>query len=79
MLQRTLSFFDYADIEKVEEFPCDVFHSHNRAIAMSYFSVGFVSSFISTPLNVYLVSVGLFVLRDCKILLSAIIGGSSQC
>lgn len=55
MLRRSLSFLVYEDIEKEEEFPCDVFRIHNRAIAMSYFSVGFVSSFIATPLNVYLV------------------------
>jgi hypothetical protein len=49
-----MSLFFSAEDEE-EEFPCDVFKVHNRAIAMSYFSVGFVSSFISTPLNVYMV------------------------
>ena len=37
------------------EHPCDLHDMHNIAIALSYFSVGFAQSFISTPLNVYLV------------------------
>lgn len=36
--------------------PNELFHISNIAIAMSYFAVGFVGSFISTPLNVYLIS-----------------------
>ena len=37
--------------------PVDLFHVQNVAILCSYFSVGLVSSFISTPLNIYLVEV----------------------
>jgi hypothetical protein len=37
--------------------PVDLFHMQNVAILCSYFSVGLVSSFISTPLNIYLVEV----------------------
>eukprot|EP01038_Epipyxis_sp_PR26KG_P012294 gene12294-16485_t len=35
--------------------PCDIYRKENMAILMSYLAVGVVSSFISTPLNVYLV------------------------
>jgi hypothetical protein len=49
------------DDEDEEEYPCDVTHIHNLAIAMSYFSVGFVTSFITTPLNVYMVRSSKFV------------------
>jgi hypothetical protein len=33
----------------------DLFRKENVAIALGYFSVGFVGSFLATPLNVYLV------------------------
>jgi hypothetical protein len=39
----------------MDEKPCDIYRNENMAITMSYFAVGVVSSFISTPLNVYLV------------------------
>jgi hypothetical protein len=35
--------------------PTNLLRKENFAIAASYFSVGFVSSFISTPMNIYLV------------------------
>lgn len=37
--------------------PTNLLRKENFAIAASYFSVGFVSSFISTPMNIYLVGV----------------------
>ena len=37
--------------------PTDIWDKHNFAILMSYFSVGITDSLLSTPLNVYLVSV----------------------
>lgn len=46
-----------ADDEVQKERPCDLWQPENIAIAMSYFSIGIVSSLISTPLNVYLVEV----------------------
>jgi hypothetical protein len=41
----------------MDEKPCDLYRKENMAITMSYFSVGVVSSFIATPLNVYLVEI----------------------
>lgn len=40
---------------KVSADPCNIFHGENFAITMSYFSIGLAMSFISTPLNVYMV------------------------
>ena len=40
-----------------EEFPNEIFHQHNIAIALAYFSVGAVNSLITTPLNIYMVEV----------------------
>lgn len=37
--------------------PTNLLMKENVAIALSYFAVGFVSSFISTPLNIYMVGV----------------------
>ena len=36
--------------------PCDLHDPSNLAIALSYFSVGFAQSFLTTPLNIYLVN-----------------------
>ena len=36
--------------------PTDLSKKENIAIALSYFAVGFVSSFICTPLNIYMVN-----------------------
>lgn len=40
-----------------KQYPNDLFHKDNFAIAASYFSVGFVGAFMATPLNIYLVEV----------------------
>jgi hypothetical protein len=37
--------------------PCNLRRKENIAIVLAYFSIGLVSSFITTPLNVYMVSV----------------------
>ena len=37
--------------------PCDLHDRNNIAIALSYFSVGFAQSFMSTPLNIYLIEI----------------------
>lgn len=37
--------------------PCDIYRKENIAIIMAYFSVGLTGSFLSTPLNIYLVEV----------------------
>lgn len=37
--------------------PTDLLHRKNIALAMSYFSVGLTMSFMSTPLNIYLVEI----------------------
>lgn len=37
--------------------PCDISRAENIAIPLSYFSIGFADSFITTPLNIYMVSV----------------------
>ena len=37
--------------------PYDIYHISNIAIVMAYFSIGVVQSFLSTPLNIYLVEV----------------------
>jgi hypothetical protein len=42
--------------EELEESPTNLFRKENFAIAMSYFSVGFSGSFITTPMNIYLVN-----------------------
>lgn len=45
-----------ADRKDVEAgVPVDIYHSYNIAIIMAYFSIGVVQSFLSTPLNIYLV------------------------
>jgi hypothetical protein len=43
------------EAEEQKERPTDLFHIHNLAIPMAYFSVGMVSSLLATPLNVYMV------------------------
>ena len=35
----------------------DIYRKENLAIIMAYFSVGLVSSFLATPMNIYLVNV----------------------
>jgi MFS family permease len=37
--------------------PCDIFRMENIAIPLSYFSIGFAESFLTTPLNIYMVNV----------------------
>jgi len=37
--------------------PCDISRMENIAIPLSYFSIGFASSFLTTPLNIYMVNV----------------------
>jgi hypothetical protein len=39
----------------IKTLPYDIYRKENWAIVMAYFSVGLVGSFLSTPLNVYLV------------------------
>ena len=45
----------YSKLENLDDEPCNLMRVENRAIAMSYFAVGVVSSLIATPLNVYMV------------------------
>ena len=45
----------YSKISYEEDEPCNLMRIENRAIAMSYFAVGLVSSLLCTPLNVYMV------------------------
>ena len=46
-----------ANSSKKKYDPCDLLRYENFAIPCSYFSIGFATSFITTPLNVYMVDV----------------------
>ena len=37
--------------------PCDLLRMENIAIPLSYFNIGFATSFLCTPLNIYMVNV----------------------
>lgn len=47
----------YQRIDDDDVSPTDLYRKENIAMAMAYFSVGLVGSFMTTPLNVYMVNV----------------------